>query len=91
MLLVLIDEVKEDIVDGTPDEGAQVEKLAINPMKRRLQEVAFTRILRIEQFQKLLMRQVGRLRIMETNLQNEVLVNVLLCNVGVEIGRLNET
>lgn len=70
-----IGELEKDVVDGSSNEGAQVEEFSINAMEGRLQKVSFARILRVEQLQKL---------------QNEAVVDIGLGNVGVEILALNE-
>jgi hypothetical protein len=42
--LGVVDELEEDVVDGAADEGAQVEELAVDPVQRRLEEVALSRV-----------------------------------------------
>jgi hypothetical protein len=43
-----VDEVEEDIVHRSSNEGSQVEELAVYPMQCGLEEVSFSRILAIE-------------------------------------------
>jgi hypothetical protein len=49
MSLRLVYEMKEDIVDGPPDECTQIQEFAINPMQCGLEKVAFTRVLGVEE------------------------------------------
>lgn len=51
--LCLVNELEEDIIDGAANIRPQVQKLAVDSVQGCLQEVSFSRILRIEQFQKL--------------------------------------
>lgn len=63
-------ELEEYVVDGATDERSQVQELAIDTVKRRLEEVSLARVLRVKELQKL---------------QHEAMVNVRLGNVGVEV------
>ena len=49
----LIDKLEEDIVNGTTDVGAKVEKFAVYSVQSSFQEVSFTRVLGVEEFEKL--------------------------------------
>jgi hypothetical protein len=71
----LVHKLEEDVVDGTTDKRAQIQKLAVDPVKSCLQEVALTRVLRVEQLQQL---------------QHKLLVDKLLADVDVEVGALNK-
>ena len=53
MSLCLVYKVVEDVVDLLPDVGSQAEELAIYSMKSCLQEISLSRILRVEESQKL--------------------------------------
>ena len=53
MSLLFVDELGEDIVDRAPDKGSEVQELAVNTMKSRLQEIALTRIFTVKKFQQL--------------------------------------
>ena len=57
MLFVLVNKVEKDIVDGATDISTKIQELAINPMQRGLQEVTFTRILAVKQFQELKIKE----------------------------------
>jgi len=46
--LCLVDELEEDVVDGSADVGAEVEEFAVYAMERSLQEVAFSGVFRVE-------------------------------------------
>jgi len=46
--LCLVDELEEDVVDGSADVGAEVEEFAVYAMERSLQEVAFPGVFRVE-------------------------------------------
>lgn len=63
------------VVDLFSDERAQSEKLAVNAMQHRLEEVTLARILRVEQFEQL---------------EHEILVNVSLGDARLKVGRLQE-
>jgi hypothetical protein len=51
--LRLVDELKEDVVDGSADVGAKVEEFAVYAMKCSLQEVAFSGVFRVEKLKQL--------------------------------------
>ncbi len=75
MALSFVDEMEEDVVDAPTNGGAEVQELAIYTMKSCLEEIAFTRILRIEKFEKV---------------EYESLVDVTLGMIGVEVRVLHE-
>lgn len=74
-LLDLVDEAQEDVVDLLANEGAQTEELAIDAVKNGLEEVAFARVLAVEELE---------------DRGDEPLVDVLLAGVGLELGRLEK-
>ena len=47
----LVDELEEDIVDGTSDERSQVQELAVDTVECGLEKVSLPRVFRVEQFQ----------------------------------------
>ena len=51
--LRLVNELEEDVVDGSADVGAKVEKFAVYAMERSLQEVAFSGVFRVEKLEQL--------------------------------------
>lgn len=51
--LGLVDELKEDVVDGSSDEGAEIEEFAVDSVECGFQKVSFSGIFRIEKFEKL--------------------------------------
>ena len=53
MSLCLVYKVVEDVVDLLPDVGSQAEELPIYSVKSCLQEISLSRILGVEQSQKL--------------------------------------
>ena len=70
-----IDEVEENVVDRSSYRGPKVEKFSIDSVEGGLQEIAFSWVLRIEEFQEV---------------QNEELIDVPFGDVCVEIRTLNE-
>ena len=54
----LVYELEEDVVDRTTDVGSQVQKLPIDAMQGRFQEVSFPWIFRVKKLQKLPKRSV---------------------------------
>jgi len=48
-----VDELEEDVVDGTANIRAEVEEFAVDAMQRRFQKVALSWVLRVEQFKEL--------------------------------------
>lgn len=48
MSLRLINETEENVIDASPDGGAQVQELSIYPVKSRLEEISFPGVFRIE-------------------------------------------
>lgn len=73
--LRLVGELEEDVVDGAADKGPQVEKLAIDAMEGRLEEIPLPGILRVEQLEQR---------------EDEAVVDVRLGDVGVEVLALDE-
>ncbi len=61
--LGFVGELEEDVVDGTTDEGPEVEEFAIYAMQGRLQKVPFPRILGIEQLEELKHKAVVDVRL----------------------------
>lgn len=51
MSLGLVYELEKDIVDGSPDKGAEVEEFAIDPVQRRLEKVALAGVFAVEQLE----------------------------------------
>jgi hypothetical protein len=51
--LRLVNELEKDVVDGAADVRAEVEELPVYAMESGLQEIAFSRIFRVEQLQQL--------------------------------------
>jgi hypothetical protein len=49
----LVDELEEDITDGSPDESSKIEEFAIDAMQRGLEKVSLSWIFTIEKFEKL--------------------------------------
>jgi hypothetical protein len=60
MALGLVDELEEDVVDGTSDEGSEVEEFAVDAVEGRFEEVALSRVFRVEQLKKLLKEKRAR-------------------------------
>ena len=48
-----VDELEEHVVDRPPYVGSEVQKLAVNPVQSRFEEISFAGILRVEQLQQL--------------------------------------
>lgn len=46
-------EPEKDVIDLLADEGPQSEEFAVDPMQDRLEEVAFARVLAVEQLEQL--------------------------------------
>jgi hypothetical protein len=67
--------LEEDIIDGSSDEGSQVEEFTIDTVKGSLEEVSFSRVFRVEEFQEL---------------QDKAVIDVSLGYVGVEVLTLDE-
>ena len=74
--LSFICELEEDIVDRSANEGPEVEELPIDAVQRRLEEIPFSWVLRVEQFEKL---------------ENEAVVDICLGDVGIEVLALDES
>lgn len=70
-----IDKVEENVVDRASYGSPKIEKLSIDSVEGGLEEIAFSWILRIEEFQEV---------------QNEELIDVAFGNVRVEIRTLDE-
>lgn len=71
-----VDEMEENIVDGTTDESTEIEEFSIDAVEGGFEEIAFTRVLRVEEFEEI---------------EDEGLVNVSFGEVGVEVGALDES
>ncbi len=71
----LVDELQEKVVYLLPDEGPEPEELPVDPVQHRLQKVPLSRVLAVEELEQL---------------QHELLVDHLLPNAGLEVGRLQE-
>jgi len=65
-----VDKVEENVVDGPSYRGPEIEEFSIDPVEGGLQEIAFSWILRIEEFQEV---------------QNKELIDIPLGNVRVEV------
>ena len=76
MSLRFVDEVKEDIVDASTDWCTEVEEFSVYSVQSGLQEITFSRIFRVEKFEKI---------------EHESLLNVSLREVCVEIRALDES
>lgn len=76
MTLALIYELEKDVVDGTTDKGAQVEEFAIDAMKRGLQKITLSWVFRVKELEEV---------------EDKRLIDVSLCEVGVEIWAFHET
>ena len=70
-----VNKVEENIVDRPSYRSPEVEEFSIDPVEGGLKEIAFSRILRVEEFQEI---------------QNKELVDVPLGNVRVEIRTFDE-
>lgn len=95
--LRLVDELEEDVVDRPTDEGAEVEEFAVDSVEGRLEEVALAGILAVEEFEELQRSQSGLALAPSsptcasgTHLENKLLVDEALGDVGVEVGALDE-
>lgn len=51
--LRLVDELEEDVVDGSTDERSEVEELPVDSVEGGFEEVSFSRIFTVEEFQQL--------------------------------------
>ncbi len=51
--LHLVHKLKEDVVDGAADEGAEVQELAVDAVQGGLEEVALPRVLAVKELQQL--------------------------------------
>ena len=76
MPLCFVDEMEEDVVDAPSNRRTQVKEFAVYPVKCRLQEVAFPRILRVKQLKQI---------------ENEILVDIPLGEVRAEVRAFHET
>jgi hypothetical protein len=52
MSLGFVNEMKEDIVDRSPDESAKIKEFAINSMERRLEKIALPWVFRVEELEE---------------------------------------
>ena len=73
--LSLVGELEEDIVDRAADEGSQVKEFAVYAVQGCFQKISLARVLGIEQFEEL---------------EDEAVVDVRLCDVGIEVLALDE-
>ena len=48
-----VDELEEDVVDGTTDEGSKVEEATVDSMESGFEEVSLSRIFAVEEFEEL--------------------------------------
>ena len=96
--LGLVDELEEYVVDRTTNERSEVEEFSVDSVKGRLEEITLSRVLAVEEFQKLhndvlqhqhLSHQHCR-RSPLTHVQDECLVNILLPDVGAKVRVLHE-
>ena len=76
MSLRLINETEENVIDASPDGGAQVQELSIYPVKSRLEEISFPGIFRIEQFKEI---------------EDESLIDVAFGERGIEFGTFDKS
>jgi hypothetical protein len=90
-----VDELEEDVVDGPSDVRPQVKELSVNSVKGGLEEVSFAGVFGIEEFKQLhnvsahaSIAQHGKTG--ELYLKDEAVVDVLLRDVGVKVGALDE-
>jgi hypothetical protein len=51
--LSLVDELKEDVVDGAADVRSEIEEFTVYAVERRLEEVAFSGVFGVEQLEQL--------------------------------------
>ena len=70
-----VDKVEENIVDRPSNRGPEIEELSVDPVKGGLQKIAFSWILRIEEFQEV---------------QDKKLIDIPLGNVRAEIGTFDK-
>jgi len=75
-LLEFVDKAQERVVDLLADEGAQSEELSVDTVQDCLEEVAFTRVLAVEELK---------------NVGDKPLVDVLFAQARLELGVLEET
>ena len=52
MTFSLVDELEEHVIYRTADESSEVKKFAINAMEGSLEEITLSRVLRVEEFEK---------------------------------------
>jgi len=76
MAFCLVNELEENVIDGSANEGTKVEKFAVDTMEGSFEKVAFSRILRVEELEEI---------------KDEGLIDVTLCHVSVEIGAFDES
>ena len=76
MTFSLVDELEEYVIYRTANEGSEVEKFAVNAMKGGFEEITFSRVLRVEEFEKV---------------ENKGLIDVASRQVSVEICAFYET
>jgi hypothetical protein len=71
----LVDKVEKDIIDRSPDKGAQVEEFAVDAVEGGLEEVALAWVFRVEELEEV---------------EDERLVDVSLGEVRVEVWAFDE-
>ena len=76
MAFSLINKLEEYVIYRTTNEGSEVEKFAINAMESSLEEIAFSWILRVKEFEKI---------------EDERLIDEAFSHVSVEICAFYET
>ena len=76
MTFSLVDELEEYVIYRTANEGSEVKKFAINAMEGSLEEITFSGVLRVEEFEKV---------------ENKGLIDVASRQVSVEFCAFYET
>lgn len=76
MAFCLVNELEEDVIDGSANKGTKVEKFAVNTMESSFEKIAFSRVLGVEELEEI---------------KDEGLIDVALCHVSVEIGAFDES
>ena len=51
--LCLVDELEEDVVDRSPNKGAEIQEFAVDPVSSRFEKVTFPRVFAVEEFKQL--------------------------------------
>ena len=76
MTFSLVDELEEYIIYRTANESSEVEKFAVNAMEGSLEEITFSGVLRVKEFEKV---------------EDKRLIDVASSQVSVEICAFHET